>query len=346
MKSARARVRPLMVRPGARFLCHGDGLCCTDVHALGPITRADLRRLPQLEPERLRWDERLGETVLATSEGRCQQLTRDGCRWHRAFGPDGKPEGCRRFPYGLVATPRGGRVGTSHRCPCRTMGAAPPIDPLAAEHALRGANGRLRADARVEQVRLRGRRAAAFDRYLREEARVMDRVASDMPLERALDAHAFPDLRAMRWIDLASHLEETATDDAQSCALALAGSSMRHLLVDSPIALRARPWAESFERASARSDVSRDPEAMLRDFVLDAIHGLTWASSVSFAVLRAELATRAAIARDLGKRLVRAGTRRDRAMAEALMVVDILGASDAYRYALTHVDERAIGPRG
>ena len=37
--STPSKPRPLIVRPGARFACAGDGLCCTDLHALGPLTR-------------------------------------------------------------------------------------------------------------------------------------------------------------------------------------------------------------------------------------------------------------------------------------------------------------------
>ena len=38
---ALGRLRPLLVRPGATYACFGDGLCCTDVHAIGPIARKE-----------------------------------------------------------------------------------------------------------------------------------------------------------------------------------------------------------------------------------------------------------------------------------------------------------------
>jgi len=44
------RARPLLVRPGARFTCSGDGLCCTDLHALGPMTRTEVTLMGKLRP--------------------------------------------------------------------------------------------------------------------------------------------------------------------------------------------------------------------------------------------------------------------------------------------------------
>src|SRR5687767_1065445 len=44
------RSRPLLVREGAHYDCFGDGTCCTDIHALGPVTRTEQRAVELLEP--------------------------------------------------------------------------------------------------------------------------------------------------------------------------------------------------------------------------------------------------------------------------------------------------------
>src|SRR5260370_891972 len=47
-----AKVRPLLLREGARYACFGDGLCCTDMHALGPLTRSEVVQLRSHAVER------------------------------------------------------------------------------------------------------------------------------------------------------------------------------------------------------------------------------------------------------------------------------------------------------
>ena len=71
------------------------------------------------------------------ADGGCVFLMGDQrCSVHAELGPEAKPEGCRRFPLGLVGTPSGGRITTEHRCPCRTMGDRPDIDPDATEPSI------------------------------------------------------------------------------------------------------------------------------------------------------------------------------------------------------------------
>ena len=52
-----ARVRPFLVRPGARYRCFGDGLCCTDIHILGPLTKTEAKRVAKVDPEGLAYDD-------------------------------------------------------------------------------------------------------------------------------------------------------------------------------------------------------------------------------------------------------------------------------------------------
>ena len=118
-----SKPRPLIVRPGARFACAGDGLCCTDMHALGPLTRSEDRAMCKLVPTRslpqpTSRRRACASARAAAARSSCQRtLRRARAVWRRQ-----KPVGCKRFPYGLLNTPDGGRVTTEHRCPCRTLG--------------------------------------------------------------------------------------------------------------------------------------------------------------------------------------------------------------------------------
>ena len=43
-------VEPLMARPGAHYTCFGDGLCCTDLHGLGPLSKKEVVALELVSP--------------------------------------------------------------------------------------------------------------------------------------------------------------------------------------------------------------------------------------------------------------------------------------------------------
>ncbi|HTA19539.1 MAG TPA: YkgJ family cysteine cluster protein, partial [Polyangia bacterium] len=124
----------MLVRPGARFTCHADGLCCSDIHVLGPIEEAELvplralgHRIVGRDASVDGWAFRVGET------GACPFLeSHNLCRVHATRGPQVKPATCRLFPFYLVGTPAGVRVSTSHRdvktLPA-TCGSKPPPPP-------------------------------------------------------------------------------------------------------------------------------------------------------------------------------------------------------------------------
>ena len=93
--SSKSRVRPLIVRPGARFTCFGDGLCCTDIHLLGPLTRAEAGEVRDLSPEAVVYNRDEDELVLKpVSGGRCFFLRKSGCEIHTERGIEAKPTGC------------------------------------------------------------------------------------------------------------------------------------------------------------------------------------------------------------------------------------------------------------
>src|SRR5262249_11982494 len=198
---AKARVRPLLVRQGARFACAGDGLCCTDLHALGPMTRSETRAMRKLIPGSVIYHEDVEAPCMRPGPGGgCAQLMRAGCGVHARFGPEKKPVGCRRFPYGLISTPLGGRVTTEHRCPCRTLGDRPPLDLADAEASLRDQSGRLEVDEEApSRIALSVERRVGFARYAALEARMLDELERGVAPERVLAAKALPVMHEKSW---------------------------------------------------------------------------------------------------------------------------------------------------
>jgi hypothetical protein len=338
------RVRPLLARPGARFACHGDGLCCTDAHALGPITPSERQQIERFRAGATVYLPMLDAHSLASKDdGSCVFLGPGArCEIHTAHGPEAKSDTCRRFPYGLVATPDGGRVTTEHRCPCRTLGQRPPLDLADAQRALTASKTRLVADARVgPRVRMTTHRRVSWETYREAETAMFARLAHGERLEAVLDALPLRPVRTGEWTDVAhllrSHVDGTACGEALALAgevlLALAGAPARRRF-----ALRARPWATSFDRAEQRTTTPGAGEDVLRDYVEDQLWRMEWcASGATFAQARAELATRVAMAREVARRLRVAGVRADRAMAEAVFVIELTAATSIWENVLHQI---------
>ena len=89
-----------------------------------------------------------------------------------------------------------------------------------------------------------------------------------------------------------------------------------------------RPWAAAFDRAQARSPKAGTSRDVFGDWIADEIWSLKWAEDYDFALARQELATRLTIAEDICARLREGGARADRAAAEAVMMVEVVGESD------------------
>ena len=93
-----------------------------------------------------------------------------------------------------------------------------------------------------------------------------------------------------------------------------------------------RPWAGAFDRAQSRSPRGASSRDVLSDWLADEVWSLKWAEDYHFALARAELATRLAIAEHICAHLRRSGARADRAAAEAVMIVEVVGESDYWVY--------------
>lgn len=324
--AAKPSSRPLLVRADAAFRCFGDGLCCTDVHLLGPVTVREKRALDLLEPGVLRRDAESKSLVFRTqASGACVLRSRRGCELHAVHGEKAKPDGCVRFPFGLIATPEGGRITTHHRCPCRSLGARPPLSPEEAEASLRDGAGRLRTDGSVHQrVQLAPGRSVTFARY-----RVIEQGLLDALLIERLDPQQVlgpPPKRiaGVRFADLLRQLDEGRDGTAYGEALAWFAAALRAQRSGAPFTLGPRPWAPWFTRAEQREG-RRRAQDVFADWLADQIWSLDWVFTTGD--LRAglkELALLYGVAKLIADRLKRARVRADRAAAEAVMIAELV----------------------
>lgn len=336
----RTRMRPLRARPGARFACFGDGLCCTDVHAIGPIDADEGQMLQLISPEVVTNDPLVEADVLVTGrDGRCLFLGEGGCALHAALGPAGKPHGCRLYPYGLTATVTGGRITTEHRCPCRTMGDRPALSVESAEEALRQPNGRLRPHVRApSRISVHRDRWVTFAEWEEREADLLRRLAAGDDPHAVLQLDAFADLDDGSWEQVATEMTCTAEDGAQArgyetrfeAALACFGETMLEMLTGEEADEPPRPWADAFDRAEARARREQPAWQVWADWVADELWALRWARLHGYGGLRVELGTRLVVAQRAAAALEQRGVRADRAAAESVMVAELVGVSDLW----------------
>jgi hypothetical protein len=332
-KSNQPRSRPLLVRQGARYDCYGDGLCCTDIHALGPVTPVERRAVELLEPGSLLRHKDLKQPVFRTQpHGPCVLRSARGCELHARHGAEAKPAGCSRFPFGLVATPEGGRITTEHRCPCRTLGVRPLITAESALPSLLNAGGRLVPNGRVgSRVRVESGKHIGFARFRELEQPLLDGLlAGAAPLE-LLGVKPLGRLDGLSFRTVAEEMRRERDGTAYGEAMVWFGNALRALLGGKPLDLAPRPWSESFDKAEARSPEVDKAQRVLNDWLGDLLWSLDWVFSVgSFEGGKRELASLYVVADAIARRLVRAGVRKDRAAAEAVMIAEIGRQSEAW----------------
>jgi hypothetical protein len=359
-----ATVRPLLARPFARYACAGDGLCCTDIHALGPVTPHERARLATLTshalvPPPVVRHQRLPMFALdVTAVGQCSWLAIEegACRLHANHGAASKPASCRRFPYGLVATPSGGRVTTAHRCPCRTMGERPLINLADAHASLVNHAGRLHANARVEsRVQVTAQYTVPFAVYASREGEVIAALLAGDDVGAALGRLAslagplacdaalqdtLPPLRDLSWIEVAYRFRGRIDGTACGAALAFFGDAVVAEFEARRVSLRSRPWSAAFDRAETRTSIAASADAILSDWVADVVWGLPFAESGSLDASVLELMVRVRLARRVASAIERAGARTDRAMAEAILIAELGGATALWRDVTTRIAPR------
>lgn len=335
--SIKARREPLLIRPGARFDCVGDGLCCSDIHAVGPLNAEDREMLAMISEDAI--DRHEGEDaavmMMRTDTGRCVFFGDQGCALHSQLGPEVKPSPCIQFPYALTATPVGGRVSTQHRCTCRTLGPLPLITADVARPNLIDADGELTFEhAVLGEVKWSDTETISFDEYVRREAALLEGLLSGERLSTVLDADPFPSLRGTTWLEVADELLEFRDSSRAAHASRWFADAIGFLVGRRERTERGRPWADAFERAASRVSEPASPNQVFGDWLADELWAMRWTHWGSLARARSEWATRLAIARRIAGWLDISTPLADNvAAAEAVMIVDVIGTTDPWEAA-------------
>ncbi|MGB5694868.1 MAG: hypothetical protein WBM46_04375 [Polyangiales bacterium] len=329
-----ARREPLLVRFGARFDCVGDGLCCSNIHAVGPLSDADCEMLILISENAVEHHEGEDSAILMmrSDTGHCVFWSENGCAIHSQLGPEMKPSPCIQFPYALTATPAGGRVSTQHRCTCRTLGPLPPVTIEGARPCLLDAHGELRFEHAVfDEVLWSARETLSFAEYAEREVGLMRMLVEGSGLRTVLDAKPFPTLRGMSWGAVVEELLAFRGPSRAAVAARWFADALGFLTDRRARSEHGRPWADAFRRAGQRIVDPVSPNVVFGDWLADEIWSLRWTRFGSLARARAELATRLAIARRIAGSLDVSTPLQDNiSAAEAVMIVDVIGTSDVW----------------
>ncbi|UQA57598.1 YkgJ family cysteine cluster protein [Polyangium aurulentum] len=343
------RTRPLLLREGARFACHGDGLCCSDIHLIAPLSRAEIARVERFAPGTVMRYEPTRLAVLQTTEaGTCALLEGGRCSLHAALGPLEKPAVCRKYPYGLVATPLGGRITTAHRCPCRTLGDRPPLDAADAMRSLSDARGRMKPYGHVpERLPLTARASLSFNAYAAREAEIVPQLVAGAAPHALLGVlgleDGLPRLRGDTWGDVGRSLRGfDATGKSLDDAVAWFGHALLSRLGEDD-APPPRPWAPFFAVAEARSPRVQSANEVLGDWLADALWSLGWLRRGALDRGLVDLALRWEVASTMTRLLEAGGARPDRAAAEAVLVAEVAGETSVWEGAVARVVLRDTG---
>lgn len=344
-EGGRPSLRPLRVRLGTRFECEGDGLCCTDAHALGPVDAYAGAILDLFVPGSLALSDDGEYRVMALdpSTGACVFRSEGLCSLHAAQGAELKPDPCRRYPLGLTATPSGGRVVTEHACPCRTMGERPLLDAEVAAESVKDREGLLSPNAHVRApVRLSDRLHVGWADWEKIEEKLIEGLLGGAPIEALLEVAPFGAIEGEGWEavgeDYAAHPGEARHD----VALRWFGSELLACLGRRGSELP-RPWRAEMERGEARSPEVGDVDVIFADWVADEIWSMRWTYDGTFEQKRGEVSTRLAVARRVQGSLARRGVRSDTAAAEAVMIVDLVGGTPRWRELIATLVHAPLG---
>ncbi|MDH3726696.1 MAG: hypothetical protein OER77_04120 [Myxococcales bacterium] len=338
------RPEPMLVRNGARFSCEGDGLCCSDVHAVGPLNEEDIAFLSTISEEAIdhHEDEDVAVLMMRGDTGTCVFWSEDGCALHAKLGPEMKPSPCIQFPYGLTATLTGGRITTQHRCPCRTLGTREPVTGNAARPCILGTDEGPKPDHAVEDpIAWSKSESIPFSEYEEREHSMIESLVEGQSLGRTLAAEPFPKLDRYTWSEVADEFRAFAGPSRVAAAARWFGDALGYLIDRRERTEHERPWAFSFDRAQRRIVDPEQPNRVFGDWLADEVWALRWTPFGSLAKARAELATRLAVARRIGGWLDISNPTSDNvSAAEAVMIVDVIGSTDSWENVRQAIEEQ------
>jgi hypothetical protein len=312
----------------------GDGLCCSDIHAVGALTDDDCEMLSMISEHAI--DRHEGEEaavmMMRSDTGRCVFWSEAGCALHSSLGAQMKPTPCIQFPYALTATPAGGRISTQHRCTCRTLGPLPPVTVEGARPCLLDSNGELKPEhAVLDEVAWSSTETLSFAEYAEREAGLLAALLEGKSLKTVLQAEPFPELEGTTWPEVVEELLEFKGPSRAAHASRWFADAIGFLLDRRERTETARPWADAFERAGQRVVDPVPPNKVFGDWLADELWSMRWTHYGSLERARKEWATRLAIARRIAGWLDISTPLQDNiSAAEAVMIVDVIGTTDPW----------------
>jgi len=332
--AASARNR-LIIREGARFACGADGLCCTSIHALGPVGGKELVDVRRLSRRAVTYESHFRAYMMTLKEGRCIFLMdNDLCKVHAKYGMDAKPATCRKFPFALTSTPDGRRVVTSHRCPCRTMGERAEMTPESVDKEIRVPGVPLRSERAVdEKIKVAPGKKVSWDKWRKLEEKLFKRLAAGENPSKVLGFKTFGRLKNCDWEDLAEELREDLDESYFDVARLWVADAIMKCTDNEPMTDLPRPWAKHFDKAESRATVVRKPRDIINDWLADEIWAFEWADEMNFKRAQMDWANKIALIDAIRRYMKKHGTRSDRATAEAIMIVDAVCTSEYWEEA-------------
>lgn len=212
------------------------------------------------------------------------------------------------------------------------MGERPTLDPAEAAKSLSDSYGRLVADSRAPRsVRLNEKQRVSFSDYAALEGRMLLELERGANVFSVLNApRTLPSLRKAKWRDIAHLFRAELDDSSYGHALAWFGDSLLELVTKKSVPNRVRPWSPGFEHAEKRTKKPASFKSILADWVADELWSLRWTRRRTFDLARREMAARIVIATEAARRMRRQGAREDRAAAEAVMLLELVGESDLW----------------
>ena len=156
----------------------------------------------------------------------------------------------------------GARVGTKHRCPCRTMGDRPALDLADAVASLTDSKGKLDTTHDIDRVRLAPRKIVDVETYAELEAPLLARLAAGEDALTVLAAKPFPKLKGESFAVVGKDFIKERDGSRFGAALGWFGDAILHLVSGTP----ARPPALPAQReADARAHDAGRERAARRD---------------------------------------------------------------------------------
>jgi hypothetical protein len=157
-------------------------------------------------------------------------------------------------------------------------------------------------------------------------------------VETALETEPFPPLAGRSWEAVGIALAREPRASRWGEAFRLFGRTLAWL--HAPEGERAprlsfppRLWSEAFDRAERRTRFEggwTELERAYADFAADVLWALEWPFFHDLAQLRSELASRVAVGRTFARALAAQGVRADRAVAESITMIEVVGVSPSW----------------